>query len=245
MRVMVSNAPDIDECVTDTHDCHHNCENNVGSFDCTCDEGYHLTEDLKTCREIVNLWTASRTGCQCYWDKTRTADCACCIEGGCQCTAQNPNKCVHCGYGEDCKLDIMEEAAPCFYNRTKRSSKIMSAVLSDPMPCDLRGRYKPKQCVGPLCWCVNTMGRKIPGTERTSMQEQLDCDNLYMLNGWTKSPTGCECPFDKTRTDCACCVEGGCFCGEIDIHMCTLCGTSRNCGSLHDAYPEDLRFPTL
>nr|XP_026690224.1 fibrillin-1-like isoform X1 [Ciona intestinalis] len=236
---------DIDECETETHDCHHNCENNPGSFDCSCEEGFHLTEDLKTCREIVNLWTVSRTGCPCYWDKTRTADCACCIEGGCQCTSKNPNKCVQCGYGEDCKYDIMEEAAPCFFNRTRRVSRLVTDLVK-PMSCDLRGRYKAKQCEGTKCWCVNTMGHKIPGTEKSGEhRHQLDCENLYFLNGWTAAATGCECPFDKTRTDCACCAEGGCFCGEIDIHMCTQCGITRNCDSLHEDYPPDLRFPML
>jgi len=46
----------------------------------------------------IDVWTISRTGCKCYFDQKRT-DCACCKNGGCQCTAQFPNQCVACGYG--------------------------------------------------------------------------------------------------------------------------------------------------
>uniref|UniRef100_A0A8C7G0R5 Thyroglobulin type-1 domain-containing protein n=1 Tax=Oncorhynchus kisutch TaxID=8019 RepID=A0A8C7G0R5_ONCKI len=33
--------------------------------------------------------------------------------------------------------------------------------------CDAAGRYTPEQCSGSTgyCWCVNSSGQKIPGTE--------------------------------------------------------------------------------
>ena len=33
-------STDIDECLTDTHQCSHNCENIVGSYKCLCPAGY-------------------------------------------------------------------------------------------------------------------------------------------------------------------------------------------------------------
>ena len=43
---------DIDECLTDTHNCHINadCFNEIGSFECTCQSGYE--GDGVTCHDI-------------------------------------------------------------------------------------------------------------------------------------------------------------------------------------------------
>ena len=40
---------DIDECEQGTAGCDHNCTNNVGSFFCTCMDGYELDSDNRTC----------------------------------------------------------------------------------------------------------------------------------------------------------------------------------------------------
>ena len=40
---------DIDECVTTSHECAHQCINTLGSFVCACDDGWELDEDGKTC----------------------------------------------------------------------------------------------------------------------------------------------------------------------------------------------------
>ena len=36
---------DIDECVNTYHGCHHDCMNTIGSYICTCYDGYLLSED--------------------------------------------------------------------------------------------------------------------------------------------------------------------------------------------------------
>ena len=33
---------DIDECSEGSHKCDQNCHNSVGSYACSCDDGYHL-----------------------------------------------------------------------------------------------------------------------------------------------------------------------------------------------------------
>ena len=43
------NLPDVDECGLDIDGCDQGCNNTVGSFLCTCSEGYVLNEDGYTC----------------------------------------------------------------------------------------------------------------------------------------------------------------------------------------------------
>ncbi|XP_041476506.1 uncharacterized protein LOC121424795 [Lytechinus variegatus] len=50
---------------------------------------------------------------------------------------------------------------------------------------------------------------------------------------YTATKTGCACPFDSTRTDCACCVTGGTHCGQQYPNECyyssfSECGTGAN-----------------
>ena len=40
---------DVNECIKDTHLCHHNCINTVGSYLCDCDMGFKLESDGLTC----------------------------------------------------------------------------------------------------------------------------------------------------------------------------------------------------
>ena len=40
---------DIDECVVGTHQCEHNCTNTVGSYICSCRDGYSLSADGRRC----------------------------------------------------------------------------------------------------------------------------------------------------------------------------------------------------
>ena len=43
------NPSDIDECVEGTHQCAQNCHNNIGSYTCSCDDGYRLNPDGFAC----------------------------------------------------------------------------------------------------------------------------------------------------------------------------------------------------
>ncbi|XP_070550923.1 uncharacterized protein [Ptychodera flava] len=47
---------------------------------------------------------------------------------------------------------------------------------------------------------------------------------------WTAVQTGCQCSFDTTRYDCACCRDGGCNCGISYPNQCVQCGDSGSCG---------------
>lgn len=40
---------DIDECISDEHQCSHKCHNTDGSYSCSCTHGFTLSDDRKTC----------------------------------------------------------------------------------------------------------------------------------------------------------------------------------------------------
>ena len=40
---------DVDECVSDTSGCEQQCNNTIGSYYCTCSEGYSLENDNHSC----------------------------------------------------------------------------------------------------------------------------------------------------------------------------------------------------
>ncbi|CAH1238322.1 MATN2 [Branchiostoma lanceolatum] len=74
---------------------------------CKCSPGFAGTLceiDIKArLAQSGDHWTKNSTGCQCYFDYSRF-DCACCVDGGCQCTQEHPEQCVQCGYGHTCGL---------------------------------------------------------------------------------------------------------------------------------------------
>ncbi len=49
-----STCTDINECSTNNGGCQHHCTNTDGSYVCSCNEGYKLTNDGYTCEGIYN-----------------------------------------------------------------------------------------------------------------------------------------------------------------------------------------------
>ena len=54
---------DINECATSNGGCSQICTNSVGSFQCSCNSGYRLASDGRTCQDI-NECTANTDNCQ-------------------------------------------------------------------------------------------------------------------------------------------------------------------------------------
>uniref|UniRef100_A0AAZ3S2B4 Thyroglobulin type-1 domain-containing protein n=1 Tax=Oncorhynchus tshawytscha TaxID=74940 RepID=A0AAZ3S2B4_ONCTS len=57
--------------------------------------------------------------------------------------------------------------------------------------CDAAGQYTPEQCWGSTgyCWCVNSSGQKIPGTETPPGTARIICSTQ---NGMIRPKTPCE-----------------------------------------------------
>eukprot|EP00058_Branchiostoma_floridae_P023910 XP_002609400.1 hypothetical protein BRAFLDRAFT_124621 [Branchiostoma floridae] len=56
----------------------------------------------------------------------------------------------------------------------------------------------------------------------------MTTDVFAYVDEYTNTLTGCQCWFDSSRWDCACCRPGGCQCWVPQPHRCIPCGT--NCG---------------
>ena len=56
LSLLLKSIADIDECTHDTDGCEHNCNNTVGSFICSCNTGYVLTMDGKSCTGKCNAY---------------------------------------------------------------------------------------------------------------------------------------------------------------------------------------------
>ena len=44
VHVNISTFIDIDECSTGVDECDQNCQNNIGSYECSCNSGYILND---------------------------------------------------------------------------------------------------------------------------------------------------------------------------------------------------------
>ena len=48
-------SADVDECLVSNGGCAHYCTNTIGSFECSCYQGYQLAEDGFTCFGMLEL----------------------------------------------------------------------------------------------------------------------------------------------------------------------------------------------
>ena len=62
ISIIVSNCVDINECSQGTSRCSQLCTNTIGSYNCTCHNGYQLGNDNHTCTDI-NECNTNNGGC--------------------------------------------------------------------------------------------------------------------------------------------------------------------------------------
>ncbi|CAL1547124.1 unnamed protein product, partial [Lymnaea stagnalis] len=80
---IASNATEnyIDECTNNISECQHNCTNTIGSYQCSCGDGYRLDlSDQKTCKDI-NECEEQTARCQHKCKNTEGSYICSCLEG--------------------------------------------------------------------------------------------------------------------------------------------------------------------
>ncbi|XP_031647515.1 saxiphilin-like [Oncorhynchus kisutch] len=74
---------------------------------------------------------------------------------------------------------MIRPKTPCEIARENALKKVRPGV--DVPTCDNDGQYKPEQCSGSTgyCWCVNSSGQKIPGTETPPGTARINCSTKW------------------------------------------------------------------
>ena len=52
-------STDVDECLDNNGGCNHTCTNIVGSYECSCWQGYFLSNDQHTCAGVYYIYHLS------------------------------------------------------------------------------------------------------------------------------------------------------------------------------------------
>ncbi|CAH1233663.1 FBN3 [Branchiostoma lanceolatum] len=219
---------DKDECSSANGGCDHACNNTVGSYVCSCRPGFVLDSDGRGCSDH---------------DECLVSD------HGCEQRCLNSHGGYSCGCGDGYELD----------GNGRTCSDIDECAAAEP-PCEQmcensEGGYRclcedgyelipeePGQCE-PVCDppCATegncTAPDKCqcsPGFDGTYCE--IDMKERLAQSGdhWTRNSTGCQCYFDYSRFDCACCVDGGCQCTQEHPDQCVQCGYGHMCGVLDD-----------
>ena len=71
---------DINECLEETDGCAQKCEDIVGGYSCSCDDGYKLENDNHTCTDIDEC-ALDNGGCEQYCNNTIGSYSCSCFEG--------------------------------------------------------------------------------------------------------------------------------------------------------------------
>ncbi|XP_074657383.1 uncharacterized protein LOC141910590 [Tubulanus polymorphus] len=66
------------------------------------------------------------------------------------------------------------------------------------------------------------------------------------IDPWTRTETGCSCPWAPDSSDCACCQNYGCLCPERNRNQCHQCGRPQQCGQKQHVFgPNGYCIPNV
>nr|XP_029529998.1 equistatin-like [Oncorhynchus nerka] len=93
---------------------------------------------------------------------------------------------------------MIRPKTPCEIARDTAMKKVRPGVYVPT--CDNDGQYKPEQCSGSTgyCWCVNSSGQKIPGTDTPPGTAPIICSTQ---NGTMRPMSPCEDARDAATHD--------------------------------------------
>ncbi|KAK6167247.1 hypothetical protein SNE40_021325 [Patella caerulea] len=249
---------DVNECEENSRLCSHQCTNVIGSYQCSCKDGYRLSFrgrcfDINECRQAVNpcthrcINTRGSYRCSCprgYRQKTQTLceDIDECKDGSHRCRADQQCENTDGRY-------ICRNTCPSGYQRQQNGR------CTDVDECLLRRhRCLPNQrCINTpgsyRCACPPGLESRGPGQACTDIDECETGKNLCQHNCTnTRGSYTCDCPpgYRTTKDGFGCtdineCLERQVNCGEEN--MCFNQRGSHTCISI--PCPKDyVRDPT-
>ncbi|KAF6032621.1 HMCN2 [Bugula neritina] len=186
-------AHDIDECLSHNGGCDSYCKNTLGSFICSCPDGYSLTSDYLSCADI-NECTKGMDDCQqlCI-NKPGTFECSCnsgyeLVEDGTTCTEidrckKNNGECQHV-----CTSTLA--AAVC-------SCKSGYQLAADKQTC-----IDIDECAGPATGGCKEVCVNLEGSYRCECDDSID----ICLEGYKHMPITGQCldinECEESNVDC-------------------------------------------
>ncbi|XP_033122076.1 uncharacterized protein LOC117121084 [Anneissia japonica] len=211
---------DFDECLDESDGCEHVCTNTLGSYVCSCNPGYELQNDMRTCRDINECLQNN--------DCSENADCTN-FDGGYNCTCRSGYDDIN-GDGTEC-VDINEcilEEYPCSdiasCDNTEGSfiCTCMAGYLGTGKTCsDIDECSQNMDNCHDNAECANTLG-----------SYKCICDSGYEGNG-----TYCK-DVDECMTQSASCSAGAICSNTMGSFTC-LCqpgyvGNGRSCENVDE-----------
>ncbi|XP_070564625.1 fibulin-5-like [Ptychodera flava] len=209
---------DVNECDHGNGGCDYQCHNTESSFYCTCAAGFILDSNGLTCSDHDE----------------------CAVQHGCEHVCNNVHGSYFCSCNHGYSLEdnglTCTDVDECTHENSNQCDHVCHNEIGS-YSCTCRDGYATaddgKSCT-PICdeGCANGGTCIRPGT--CACLKGFDGDSCqYKLNFWTRRAASCECYFDHTRFDCACCVVGGCQCPSSRPHLCVQCGHGLNCGQIN------------
>ncbi|KAK7092485.1 hypothetical protein V1264_008223 [Littorina saxatilis] len=239
---------DVDECADDAlNECEVTCNNTAGSYQCSCPDGYRLTNNLRSCADI-NECAEKSHNCQQICNNTDGGySCLCekgynrVSSGQCVQSSSTQNICSNSGCSQGCK--VVQDPAT-----NTNVARCFCPSGYDLDPTDNKACEDHDECQDSVCAqkCNNTQGGfncscyngfQLNSDQRTcnpcpSLQYGPECAHTCLCNGRgldCHSVTGCVCQKGWTGSQC-----------QDDVNECEdnpdVCGEGQVCTNTNGSY---------
>uniref|UniRef100_F6VDQ2 Uncharacterized protein n=1 Tax=Ciona intestinalis TaxID=7719 RepID=F6VDQ2_CIOIN len=228
---------DNNECLTDNGGCSDTCTNTDGSFVCSCNAGYQLNEDGKTCSDIDECLN-NNGGCEVLCNNTDGGYVCACPEGQEKLASD----------GKTCDVDECSvDNGGCSHNCTNTIGSFYCScpegqtIVADGVTCD-----DFNECVDENGGCSHQCVDLSPGYECACPAGMLlgpDMQTCVEINECDNNNGGCEeiCENTPGSYNCACppgfgLRDDGKTCGNVDECQDANGGCQQTCVNTLDGY---------